>query len=247
MGERLRDKATIVTGAGSGLGRALTLRFAAEGARVLAADVSGAEEQVAAEAQGEVVPIHCDVTSEDEVVALLDRCRERFGRLDVLCNNAGIFQPQLRLHECGLDVFDRVLDVNVRGAFLVLKHSLAAMVEQGGRGAIVNTASISAFHPNRGSGAYAASKAALMMLTRVAALEYAGDGIRVNAVCPGTFTTAMSASLTPEHRAFLVSQVPMGRVADPDEIAAVALFLASDEASYVTGQGYLADGGRSAA
>ena len=246
MGNRLQDKVTIITGAGSGLGRAMTIRFAAEGARVVGADITGAEKEVAAEAAGEVVPVRCDVTDEADVVALVDACRERFGRLDVVGNNAGINvrQPAFEVTD---EAWDLVLDTNLKGLFFVAHAAARLMHDQDpSGGSVVNVASISAFRANPGTAAYGASKAALMQLTRVAALDYAKDNIRVNAVCPGTMATAMSAALPEERRAFLAAQIPLGRVADPDEVVTVALFLASDEASYVTGQGYLVDGGRTA-
>lgn len=242
---RLPDKITIITGAGLGIGRAMALRFAAEGARVIAADINGAQEQVAAAAQGEVVPFHCDVSQPDQVAALVEFCRARYGRLDVLCNNAGISNPPTPLHEITLEQWDRVMNVNVRGAFLVLKHAIPLLLASGG-GAVVNTASIGSFRATRGSGAYITSKGAIKMLTQVAALDYVGDNIRVNAICPGTVQTPMVEAASPEQRAFLTARTPMGRLATPEEVAALALFLASDEASHITGASYLIDGGRSA-
>ncbi len=242
---RLQDKVTIVTGAGSGIGRAIVVRFAAEGARVMALDVNGSEQKVATTAQGVVVPMHCDVSREEDIVAVVAECRRRYGRLDVLCNNAGIGGARKRIHELSMLEWDRVIDVNVRGAFMVLKHCLPLMLESGG-GAVVNTASIGSFRATPGSSAYITSKGAMMMLTQTAALEYVKDNIRVNAVCPGTIETPILDGATPETMAMLLSRIPQGRLGKPEEVAALALFLASDEASHITGQGYLIDGGRSA-
>jgi NAD(P)-dependent dehydrogenase (short-subunit alcohol dehydrogenase family) len=242
---RLQDKVTIVTGAGSGIGRAIVVRFAAEGARVMALDVNGSEQKVATTAQGVVVPMHCDVSREADIVAVMAECRRRYGRLDVLCNNAGIGGARKRIHELSMLEWDRVIDVNVRGAFMVLKHCLPLMLESGG-GAVVNTASIGSFRATPGSSAYITSKGAMMMLTQTAALEYVKDNIRVNAVCPGTIETSILDDATPETMAMLLSRIPQGRLGKPEEVAALALFLASDEASHITGQGYLIDGGRSA-
>jgi len=248
MGGRLDGKVALVTGAGSGIGRAITLRAAAEGARVLAADVTGAEEQVVSEAKGlagEVLPVRADVSQPDQVAAMLAGCRARFGRLDVLFNNAGIVGENLRLHEYPLERWDTLMGVNVRGAFLVLKHALALMLESGG-GAIVNTASLGGFRAVARSSAYVVSKGALVMMTRVAALEYAQDNIRVNAICPGTIHTPLNTKIPAERIASMISQVPMKRLGKPEEVASLALFLASDEASFITGQCYIIDGGRSA-
>lgn len=246
MGGRLANKVTIVTGAGSGIGRAITLRFAMEGAKILAVDMNGSEKGVAAEAEGEVVPYQCDVSRPDQVAGMVDYCRQRFERLDILCNNAGINLPlPKRLHEVSLEEWDKVFGINLRGAFVVLKHSLPLMLVSGG-GAIVNTASIGGFRATPGSSAYMASKGGMVMLTRAAALEYAQDGIRVNAICPGVIASPMFDGAPPELLNKLVSQVPQGRLGKPEEVANLALFLASDEASHITGGMYLIDGGRSA-
>ncbi|UGQ11200.1 SDR family oxidoreductase [Yinghuangia sp. ASG 101] len=243
---RLEGKTALVTGAGSGIGRAITLRFAREGARVVAADVTGAQEEVAAEAGGVVHPYSCDVADEESVRGLIEFCRQRFGRLEVLANNAGISGGRARIHEMPMAEFDRVMAVNVRGSYVVLRHALPLLLLAEGGASVVNTASIGGFRATPESSPYIVSKGAQIMMTRVAALEYVKDGIRVNAVCPGTTKTAILDGSPPELLEMLSGRIPMGRLGTPEEIANLALFLASDEASYITGQCWIADGGRSA-
>jgi NAD(P)-dependent dehydrogenase (short-subunit alcohol dehydrogenase family) len=243
---RLEHKTAIITGAGSGFGRAMALRFSAEGARVLAADMTGNEAKVAAEAKGEVLPYRCDVTNADQVAAMVATCEARFGRVDVLCNNAGIGgSAGKRIHEVSYEDWDRVMAVNLRGAFSVLKHALPLMIKSGG-GAVVNTASIGGFLATPTSSAYIASKGGVVMLTRVAALEYVKDNIRVNAVCPGVCQTGIIEGMSPDMYGMLAAQIPQGRLGTADEVASLALFLASDEAAHITGACYIIDGGRSA-
>jgi len=229
MGRKLDGRVAVVTGAGSGIGRAIALRFAAEGAQVLAADVSGAEQQLSAESRGQVTGAHCDVSDPDSVDRLYARCDELFGRVDILCNNAGITGP---------------VGVNVRGAFLVLRGALRQMLANGG-GSVVNTASISAFRFSPGSAAYPPSKGAVVMLTRQAAIEYVKDGIRVNAICPGLVDTPILGGATAS-AGQLGNIVPLGRLGRAEEIASLALYLASDESSFVTGQAFVIDGGQTA-
>lgn len=242
MDSRFTDRVAIVTGAGSGIGRAIALRLADEGAEVVAADVSGQEEQTAVQRPGRIVPVACDVTDPAAVDALVQTTLDRFGRIDVLMNNAGITGPAAPGHEYRLEDWDRVMDINVRGAFLVLRAVLPTMLEQG-RGAIVNTASVASYISAPGSFAYPPSKGAVLMLTRQAAVEYIRQGIRVNAVCPGLIRTPIldGAPVGPD---VLAGSVPMGRLGEPEEVAALAAFLASDEAGFITGQGILIDGGQ---
>ena len=205
-----------------------------------------AVEALTAESDGRIETLCCDVSDPAQVARLANHCRERFGRLDVLCNNAGVGgRTSVRIHELEVDDWDRVLGTNLRGAFLVMKHTLPLMLESGG-GSIVNMASIGSFRATPGSSAYITSKGGLLMLTRTAALEYVNDGIRVNAVCPGVTRTEILAKVPDEFQQMLTSRVPMGRMGTPEEVAALTLFLASDEASYITGAAYIIDGGRGA-
>jgi NAD(P)-dependent dehydrogenase (short-subunit alcohol dehydrogenase family) len=242
---RIENKIAMVTGAGSGIGRAIALRFAAEGASIIAVDLNGSEEVVAAEMPGKITPYRCDVSCPEQIETMYAFVKRRFPRLDILCNNAGIGGYGKRVHEVDLGDWDRVMSVNVRGFFLVLKHALGLMLEQGG-GVVVNTASLGGFRASKGSAAYITSKGAQVMLTRTAALDYATDNIRVNAVCPGVVNTPMVANASDDLKAMIFSRTPQGRPCEPEEVASLALFLASDEASHITGQCYILDGGRSA-
>ncbi len=244
MGDRLQGRAAFITGAGSGFGRAMARRFALEGARIFCVDVSGNESVVAAELGGDAVALHADVADPTSVAAAV-AAAVALGGFDIVCNNAGIGGARGRVHELSMEDFDRVHAVNVRGAFCVLRETIPVLLARGG-GSIVNTASIGSFLATPGSSPYISSKGAMLMLTRTAALEYVGDNIRVNAVCPGVADTAILGSSTPALLGFLGSQVPMGRIASAEDIANLALFLASDEASYITGAAYIIDGGRSA-
>tara|TARA_R110002020_G_scaffold65413_18_gene172827 strand:+ start:3242 stop:3979 length:738 start_codon:yes stop_codon:yes gene_type:complete len=242
MDSRFIDRVAIVTGAGSGIGRAIATRLADEGADVFAADVSGREEETAALRPGRISPVACDVADLGSVEGLVQTVLGRFGRIDVLMNNAGITGPAAPGHEYPLEDWDRVMDINVRGAFLMLRAVLPSMLGQR-RGAIVNTASVTSYIAAPGSFAYPPSKGAVLMLTRQAAVEYIRQGIRVNAICPGIIRTPILDG-APVGLDVLAESVPMGRLGEPEEVAALAAFLASDEAAFITGQGVLIDGGQ---
>jgi len=242
---RLENKVAIVTGAGSGIGKATARLFASEGARVVVADIKGAE-QTAQQIGAPAVAVQVDVTKSAEVKAMVEVARSRFGRLDVLFNNAGVGHAVAPVHEFAEEEFDRVLAVNLKGAFLVLKYCIPLMLESGG-GSVINAGSDAGLAGIPGQLAYCASKAGLAQLTRVAALDYARKNIRVNATCPGVIETEMLApamQANPALRAHLCGMQPIGRIGNPAEVAAVVLFLASDDSSYVTGALWPVDGGQ---
>lgn len=244
-----KGKAAFVSGGGNGIGRAAALLLAERGARVCVADYDAAAAAATADAiraaGGEAVSTGGDVSDKAAATAMVDLTVSSFGSIDCALNNAGITHP--RDNDWEDEAFLRSLDVNLTGMFYCMKAELAHM-EKAGRGAIVNTASIAAMiasvTPNLPG--YASSKHGVMGLTKVAALRYARMGIRVNAVLPGVTRTNMVRDvmeLGPEARATLENFSPMGRLADPGEIAEAALFLASDRASFITGHGLVADGG----
>lgn len=245
MAVRLKGKNAIVTGAGSGMGRAIAEAFAREGAMVLCADVSGRQEETAAAIGEQALPLQVDVTLAADVRGMIAAAEERFGRLDILVNNAGVSGSLAPLHEQDDDNFDRVVAVNLRGVFLGMKYGIASMLRSGG-GSIVNMASAAGLVGAAGLSAYAASKGGVVQLTRTAAIEYAQRGIRVNAICPGLIWTPMvpgsDGSRVPPPGTPPPPGMPMGRWGLDTEIAATALFLASAEAGYLTGTALPVDG-----
>ena len=232
-------KAGLVTGAASGIGRACAIRFAAEGAAVVVADLEGArtggEETVRAirAAGGEAEFIACDVARAEDDEALVAHVVERYGRLDYAHNNAGIGVHKL-LADTEDEEFDRVIAVNLRGTFLGMKHQIRQMLEDGG-GAIVNTSSNAGLRAVRLLSAYTASKHGIGGLTKNAAVEYADDGIRVNAVCPGAIMTPLMSNEPPERQQEILRPQALRRFGAPDEVAAAVVWLCSEEASFVTG------------
>jgi 3-oxoacyl-[acyl-carrier protein] reductase len=237
----LAGRVALVTGAGSGIGEATARRFAADGARVVVNDVDeGRAQAVARDLHAVAIP--ADVTRRDEVEQMVKRVVAELGRLDVLINNAGINRDAMS-HKMTEEQWDQVLAVNLKGTFLCAQAALPRMRERGW-GRVVNTSSIGSLG-NIGQANYAASKAGVIGLTRTLALEYAKYGITVNCVAPGAVMTPMLAGVPDPVKEKIVAGIPVGRIADPSEIAAVHAFLASDEAGYVTGQVLFVDGGMS--
>lgn len=245
------NKVALVTGAGSGIGRAASLDFAAAGAAVACVDIDAAAcTETAAlirEHGGDVIALTADVGDGASVAAYVAATLQRFGRIDAFANNAGyagVVQPLVDYPD---DEFDRVMRVNVRGVFLGLKHVLPVMIGQGS-GAVVNTGSVGSFVGYAGLAAYCASKHAVAGLTKSAALGVAAQGVRVNAVCPGSTETPMvqdiQSKMAADERRRGAGKIPMGRRAVPEQIARTILFLASEHASHVTGQCLVVDGGQ---
>ena len=249
----MEGKAGLVTGAASGIGRACALRFAREGAALIVADLPSAaqagletvEQIVTAGGTAEFFP--CDVSSGSDNSALVAHVVDRYGRLDFAHNNAGIgvYKP---LHETSEEEFDRVIAVNLRGTFLGCKHEIGQMLRQEMpvRGTIVNTSSNAGLMAVRMLSAYGASKHGILGLTKNAAVEYANDGIRVNAVCPGATMTPLIANQVAAHTDEILAPQALTRFAAPDEIAAAVVWLCSDQASFVTGAALAVDGGSTA-
>lgn len=248
---RMSGRRGVVTGAASGLGREVAKLFASEGAQVVVADLNGeGAEAVAkeiADAGGAAVAQECDVTSEDQVIAALDRSQSEFGGLDFLINNAGV-QVEKPLHETSNEEFDLLFAVNARAVFWGCKHAVMRMRETGG-GTIVNTASALSLTSDPFLPAYTASKHATLGLTRSVGVAYAADGIRCNCVCPGDMQTPMierywEATGDPEKaEKEMASMYPAGKIGQPGEVANAILFLACDESSYVNGVFMQVDGG----
>ncbi len=251
---RLENRVALITGAGGGIGRASALAFAAEGARVVVVDAvekaGRATVEAVAERGGEADFFAADVSRSDGARDMVAFAESRFGALHVLFNNAGIFPDEdVSVVDTDEAVFDRVIAVNLKGVFLGCKYGIPALLRAGG-GAIVNTASLVAVMGSATSqSAYTASKGGVLALTREIAIEFARRGIRANALCPGPVNTPLLQSLLadPVRRARRLVHLPMGRLAEPEEIARAALYLASDDSSYVNGTAFLVDGGTSGA
>jgi len=242
MGE-LDGKVAVITGAGSGMAKAASEVFVREGAKVLAADISGAQEQTAKELGDAVVPFHVDVTSEADVEAMFKAALDAFGRVDAVLNVAGI-GTAAALADLTLDDYDRTLAVDLKGVMLGTKHGIKTMLQSGG-GAIVNWSSIGGMNGSRmPTSAYSMAKAGVIALTKAAAIEYGEQGIRANAICPGFIETPMSGGKGAAERfPALVGGSALKRGGQPEEVAELASFLASDRASYITGAIIPIDGG----
>jgi len=247
----LSEHVALVTGAGSGIGRATALAFARHGARVVAADANAATAEQTAravhDAGGEAFGVRADVTQEDEVRSMVDRAVATYGRLDMCFNNAGVEQPRATVTALSDTDWRRTLDVNLRSMWLCLKHELPALAATGG--AVVNCSSIAGVVGARGAPAYVASKHGIVGLTRAAALEHAAAGVRVNAVCPGYIRTPMNDRVIarePETERRYVTLTPMGRMGTADEVAEAVVWLCSPAASFVTGVALSVDGGLAA-
>lgn len=245
---RLEGKVALVTGAGSGFGEGMARRFAQEGARIVIADIDDTAGRRVAESLGESAAfVHCDVSLDDEVAAMVRCALESFGRLDILVNNAGYTHRNAPMLDVSEEDFDRIFAVNVKSVFLTARHAVPVFRDQGG-GVILNIASTAAIRPRPGLVWYNASKGAVVNLTKSMAIELAPEGIRVCALNPVAGETGMlhlfMGEDTPERRAQFASTIPLGRLSTPRDIADAALFLCSEEAKFLTGVCLEVDGGR---
>ncbi len=248
---RLKDKVSIITGSGGGMGRVAALRFAAEGSHVVVADVdyAAAEETVrqVRGAGGEAVPVRADVSIEAEAQAMVDTALRRFGRVDVLYNNAGIMpEGDHSVVDTPVEIWDRVMAVNLRGTFLACKYAIPAMLERGS-GSVINVSSfVSLLGCSVPQDAYTASKGAIVALTRSLAVQFAPRGVRSNAILPGPVETPLLMEWLVKDekaKAIRLARNPTGRFGKPDEIVALAVYLASDESAWTNGAAMVVDGG----
>jgi NAD(P)-dependent dehydrogenase (short-subunit alcohol dehydrogenase family) len=248
---KLANKVAVITGAGSGMGQAASLLFAAEGAAVASVDINRdaavqTANQITAKG-GRAIGIGVDVSDSAQVQGMFAQTVAQFGRLDIAYNNAGVIEEHDLVHEIGDEEFERVIEVNLRGVFLGMKYAVPYMIKGGG--VIINTASVGGLKAFTGKPAYTASKAAVMAMTQVAGMQYGRHNIRVNCICPGIIYTGMSRDV---HRKQFGKELSpnikgrisaLGRIGMPEDVARVALFLASDDAAFVTAAPFIVDGG----
>ncbi len=247
---RLKEKVTIVTGAASGFGAEIARQYAAEGAKVVVADINGEGAKAVADGIGPTaIAVACDVTQKADIDAMVAKTVERFGRLDVVVNNAGWThknQPMLDVDEA---TFDRVYNINVKSIFFMTHAVVPVMRRQGGGGVILNVGSVAGIRPRPGLTWYNSSKGAVNLLSKSMAVELGPENIRVNSICPvmgatGLLESFMGMPDTPENRKKFIATVPLGRLAEPQDIARAAVFLGSDDAEFITGVEFPVDGGR---
>jgi 3-oxoacyl-[acyl-carrier protein] reductase len=251
---RLKDKVAIVTGGGSGFGEAIAKRFAAEGAQLVINDVNDAggtrvaKEIDGAQGQGSAIYVRADVSRNDDMARLIGASADRYGRIDIMVNNAGITHVNRPMLEVDEEEFDRIYAVNVKSIYLCARHLVPVLRRQGTGGSIINTASTAGIRPRPGLVGYNGSKGAVITLTKGMAAELGPDKIRVNALCPVAGDTPLLPSFlggaTEAHRQRFVATVPLGRLSTPKDVANAALYLASDEAEFITGVALEVDGGR---
>jgi NAD(P)-dependent dehydrogenase (short-subunit alcohol dehydrogenase family) len=254
---KLSGRVAMITGAGSGMGRAAARLFAAEGASVVVAEVNAETgrqvEREIGEAGDRALFVECDVSRAEQVRAAVDAARSEFGGLHVLYNNAGLWYPARGNYRPGItdapaplleeNIWERTIDVNLKGTYLCCRFGIPALREAGG-GAIINVSSIAALRVGRGaSDAYTAAKGGIMTMTRTLAVEHAQYGIRCNCVFPGAIKTPLVGELTPEQERATAASIPLGRWGQPEDVARMALFLACDDSSWITGQFFVVDGG----
>jgi NAD(P)-dependent dehydrogenase (short-subunit alcohol dehydrogenase family) len=240
----LDGKVAVITGAGSGMGKASVQVFVREGAKIVAADISGGEETTASDVGGEVLPVHCDVTSEADVEAVLAAAEAEFHRVDVVLNVAGIADGCM-LADLDMQLYDRLMDVDLRGVMLGMKHGIRSMLKTGG-GSIVNWSSVGGRNGAAGTSVYSAAKHGVIGATKAAAIEYGSQGIRVNVICPGFILTEIMAQGAEDFIPDIAAKAALNRAGESSEVAEVGAFLASDRASFVTGAVIPVDGGWSA-
>lgn len=247
MKKQFKDKVALVTGGSFGIGKAAAIAFAERGAKVVVADLLEDSETINSiqKLGGDAIFVKCDVSKEEDVKNMIAVCIKAYGKLDFAFNNAGIEGITNNTHECSMENWDKTLGVNLKGAWMCMKYELPHMLKQGS-GSIVNTASVAGLVGFRGLPAYTASKHALIGLTKTAALEYAKEGIRINAVCPGVIKTAMIDRITGKKKEVekqFEDMEPVGRMGKPEEVAEAVVWLCSDAASFVTGNAMTVDGG----